>query len=709
LPDHADPGLSGVRVRNRDMTDEALFHFQIGRVQPSKGDSLHKVAAYQRACRLCGPDGTEYDFTRKTKNQEYAGGFWIAAPDAPADLLADPAALWSAAIKKEHRRDGNPAILLEFTIPDAVKDDEREDFVRAVAGQWVRDGAIGQVDLHQPFTIDGSRNDDGSRRRNRHAHIIVSRFALGPDGFTGKKLGDEPFQPKNIVATRAATAAAMNKWFKAHGYDVAVDHRSNAERGIDIAPERNVSRQAVELAKAKPDEAYAYSDVIAERRERRRLKTEKAALALEITVTQAEIVNIERELQDARSNTADPADIRTNLDVDPHRGESDARRHTTDPRTAPAAEGRRRGPHRPDPSGPGRRAGEPVEPARKSRPTRHKVEDVTLGRATRRAADDDLAKARDRLHEADGRGAKARKRAHERAEFRGARPDAEERLRNTRKKAKDAGAPGVGPSSPVDRLARRRRLLAGLIREAYDTGWLPESVADNIRDIKLDRAAGVVTLYLNGGGRITDNGERIILAGRPTASAVQELLTAADRHGWTSGGIEVSGDAEFRRAVALELLSRRPPVTVTGLDAADKAAVAEALEQRQRDRRRAALDALIKAERVAAEAYNLRPNGRRETEVLAAVRDAQAAVSDNDDNAIDAAMTGDIPGAMRAGMSWRQRITPAAPAVDMTIEPDAPAMTLLPAYRPPWITDPGWKAKQAGSTRSDADIDSRTR
>ena len=234
-------------------------------------------------------------------------------------------------------------------------------------------------------------------------------------------------------------------------------------------------------------------------------------------------------------------------------------------------------------------------------------------------------------------------------------------------------------------MARRRRFLAGLLRSTYDTGWLDESAAANIKDIKLDKAAGIVTLFLIGGGKIIDNGERITLTGKPTSAAVTELITAADRHGWTAGGIEVSGDADFKRAIAIELLSRRPPVAVTGLDDKDRAAVAEVLEQRQRDRRRAALAALGDAERVATEAFSLRPNGRRETEVLTAVRDAQAAVSHNDNDAIDAAMSGDIPSAMRAGMAWRERITPKAPAVDMTIEPDAPAMALLPAYVPPWV------------------------
>jgi MobA/MobL family/Large polyvalent protein-associated domain 7 len=716
-----------------DARKELFFRPEVDRVQPKKGQKLHKISAYNRACELTGPEGEQYDFRRKRKNNEYLGGFMIAPPDAPEKLIADPAAMWAAALKMEHRYDGNPAITFVIAIPDMIREEDRADFVRGVMTPRIKNGAIAQVDLHNPWRTE--KNPDGTRSRQPHAHVIMSRFACGPQGFYGKKLGDEEYQKSTLQATRAAMANDMNAWLNANGYAAFVDPRSKKDRGIDTPTERTVSRRAVEAWKACPDTADEFPAILSERKQRRRMRAEKAALAEEIAAADNEIRTLEMELTNVRSQTpaAEPTVIRPDSLVDSSRSESDARRHTADSDLAPTPRaGRRRGQDRPAFDVVGRRADKPRPTPRKSRPAQRQAEGVTLGRTPQRPGDDDLRQARERLrqadgrankarrrareraefqgaradaeerlqqararlYESDGRGAKARKHARERAEFRGARPDADERLRQARRKARDAGAPGVGPSAPADRLARRRRFLAALLRSTYDTGWLDEAAAANIKDIKLDRAAAVVTIYLHGGGRITDNGEFITLAGKPTATAVAELLTAADRHGWTSGGIEVSGDADFRRAVAIELLSRRPPVAVTGLDTDDKQAVAEQLQQRQRDWRRAALDAMTNAERVATDAYLQRPNGRRENEVLKAVRDAQAAISHNDDAAIDAAMSGDIPGAMRAGMSWRLKMTPQAPAVDVTIEPEPPGLALLPAYVPPWIRDPRWQAKR---------------
>ncbi len=51
---------------------------------------------------------------------------------------------------------------------------------------------------------------------------------------------------------------------------------------------------------------------------------------------------------------------------------------------------------------------------------------------------------------------------------------------------------------------RRRRWIAAMLPEAYDTGWLSEEVAENIVAIGRDAERGLVVLTLVTGTRIVD-------------------------------------------------------------------------------------------------------------------------------------------------------------------------------------------------------------
>ena len=138
------------------------------------------------------------------------------------------------------------------------------------------------------------------------------------------------------------------------------------------------------------------------------------------------------------------------------------------------------------------------------------------------------------------------------------------------------------PWDPQEDSARRAAWRAGLLRQAYDTGWLPPSVVRNIRWIDIDRRAGTVTLTLVTGAKLIDTGDRVELHGRTDDVGVREILAAADRRGW--GAIEVTGSDEFRRQVAVAASLRIPPIVVTNveLSPADQAAVDRILAHRGR-------------------------------------------------------------------------------------------------------------------------------
>ena len=120
-----------------------------------------------------------------------------------------------------------------------------------------------------------------------------------------------------------------------------------------------------------------------------------------------------------------------------------------------------------------------------------------------------------------------------------------------------------------------------LLRQAYDTGWLPPAVVADIRWIDIDRSAGVVTLTLVTGSRLVDTGDRVELHGRADEIAVRELVAAVELRGWDA--VKVAGSDQFRREVAIRCALRQPPIIVTNvaLSPADQAAVDRELAQRQ--------------------------------------------------------------------------------------------------------------------------------
>ncbi len=111
-----------------------------------------------------------------------------------------------------------------------------------------------------------------------------------------------------------------------------------------------------------------------------------------------------------------------------------------------------------------------------------------------------------------------------------------------------------------DRKGRRAAWIAVQLRQAYDTGWLPPSVADRIVRVKVDEQAKAVVITLLSGTVLVDRRDRIDVVGRTDDMAVEELAEAVLRRGWDA--VLVEGEPEFRVAVARRLAALRPPVRV---------------------------------------------------------------------------------------------------------------------------------------------------
>ncbi len=167
------------------------------------------------------------------------GSFIVAPKDAPA-WTRDREMLWNAVERAEQRKDSQLAREVIVNLPNldifdhltpANKQKRLIEFYEKMLKSFVNDnfvkhGMVADVAMHAP----SEKNDD----RHFHAHIMLSTRVIEADGF-GKK--ERVWNsPKHLEQWRESYAASVTNALKQKGIDVKVDHRSYAERGLDITP-----------------------------------------------------------------------------------------------------------------------------------------------------------------------------------------------------------------------------------------------------------------------------------------------------------------------------------------------------------------------------------------------------------------------------------------------------------------------------------------
>ena len=233
---------------------------RFGVVQRSAGGDARSMAAYQMCSRLTAGD-RQLDFTRKSK--EHQGRLMLMPSGAPS-WAQEPQQLWDRAEASERRGDAQSARLLEFSIPRAVPDADRLDFVRHVLAPFVADGMGVQADLHNKLASDGAEHP------HCHAMLTLRRFEGGDFAKKKSREWNTDFRDNQGKAIRERIAGQMNGWMKDHGILARVDHRSFADRGITSEPEGDAPRRAWKAHQADPESPAAapVRQVLAEREQR---------------------------------------------------------------------------------------------------------------------------------------------------------------------------------------------------------------------------------------------------------------------------------------------------------------------------------------------------------------------------------------------------------------------------------------------------------
>ena len=235
----------------------AIYHFRLGVVQRSKGQSVVAVAADRARVRLHDQqlDRTHAPLPAKRGTSPILSELLL--PDGTPALFQDREVLWNAVEAFERRRNSCLAREAEFALPVELSPEQAVTLARDyVMAAFVTDGMMADLNVHWAL------RDDGQPKPYAQALLTTRRF--GPQGFGFKVLEWNDWA--NALRWRSLWAEMANACLAAHGHSARIDHRSHAERGIALEPQNKTGPNAARRARrGKPSERVDEHRAIAQR------------------------------------------------------------------------------------------------------------------------------------------------------------------------------------------------------------------------------------------------------------------------------------------------------------------------------------------------------------------------------------------------------------------------------------------------------------
>ena len=245
----------------REVIPIAIYHWNIGIVSRGKGKSAVAAAAYRSGEKLTNEwDGMTHDYTRK-------GGVVhteiMLPPHAPPSF-ADRSTLWNSVELYEKAGNAQLAREIDAALPIELSREEQIRLVREYcSSQFVSRGMCVDFVIHD--------TDSG----NPHCHIMLTMRPLDERGAWAAKSkkeydldenGERIRLPSgrykthkvdltgwndkdNALLWRKAWADISNSYLERAGSTERIDHRSNAERGIDEIPTVHMGVAACQMEK----------------------------------------------------------------------------------------------------------------------------------------------------------------------------------------------------------------------------------------------------------------------------------------------------------------------------------------------------------------------------------------------------------------------------------------------------------------------------
>jgi Ti-type conjugative transfer relaxase TraA len=210
----------------------ACYHIQVKIISRGGGKCAVSAAAYRSRDKLYDERlEMTFDYSKK-KDLAYEE---ILLPENAPERLKDRQTLWNEVERVEKRKDARLSREVELALPKELNFEQQVALVKEYAqAQFVNKGMIADICIH--------KSD-----KNPHVHIMLTTREVTMDGF-GKKV--TAWNGKTELLTwREEWANIQNRKLLEAGYDIQVDHRSYADRGIDLEPQTKIGIAAKYLPK----------------------------------------------------------------------------------------------------------------------------------------------------------------------------------------------------------------------------------------------------------------------------------------------------------------------------------------------------------------------------------------------------------------------------------------------------------------------------
>lgn len=231
----------------------AIYHFSGQIISRSQGRSAVACASYRSAEAIIDKRTDQlHDFQKKEHDILYKE---IILPKNSPEWIVNRDVLWNAVEQKENRKDAQLAREFNISLPKELSHEQNielaKDFVKR---KFVKLGMIADLCIHK-----GHKGNE----EQPHMHVMLTLREITPNGF-GKKVRE--WNDRALLESwREEWANSVNRSLALHGFDVRVDHRSNAEQGIELEPQCKLGTKTAQHRMARFEE---YQNIARENGER---------------------------------------------------------------------------------------------------------------------------------------------------------------------------------------------------------------------------------------------------------------------------------------------------------------------------------------------------------------------------------------------------------------------------------------------------------
>ena len=209
----------------------AIYHLSAQMISRGGGRCATAAVAYRSAERIHDERlGKTFDFTHKGGVEHSE----ILTPEGAPAWMQDRKKLWNVVEKIEVRKDAQLAREIQVAIPRELSREAGEELVREFAREhFVKHGMVADFSIHR------------DNPENPHAHITLTTREVTEDGF-GKKVRE--WNSKEwLKGWRESWEHCANRQLAREGHEQRIDHRSHAERGIQLEPTRKIGSSGKNL------------------------------------------------------------------------------------------------------------------------------------------------------------------------------------------------------------------------------------------------------------------------------------------------------------------------------------------------------------------------------------------------------------------------------------------------------------------------------